>query len=188
MRAFLIASLTVIAVGLTVYFAVSFWVFPVKHRDIVTAAANDFDIDPVLIAAVIKVESNNKPSAVSPKGAIGLMQIMPSTADFVVGLMQKDPEKHTFDVLKTHFSGGENAHFDLENPRDNIIIGTYYLRYLNTHFGDLRTVLYAYNAGEGNVSKWCGSGNTIETTPFNETNKYADRVFDAMKWYKRRFK
>lgn len=89
----------------------------------ITDAARLFDLDPLLIKAVIKRESNFNPKAVSAKGAVGLMQLMPSTAR---------------DMNVT----------DRYDPRDNIFGGSRYLKHLSKLFsGDLDLVLASYNAG-----------------------------------------
>ncbi|RQD64533.1 MAG: lytic transglycosylase domain-containing protein [Desulfonatronovibrio sp. MSAO_Bac4] len=90
-----------------------------------------YSIDPVLIQAMIQVESNFNPVAVSHAGAEGLMQIMPET--------QKDL--------------GLTTPFD---PRDNIEAGTRYFRYLIDRFGDVSLALAAYNAGPGRVERYNG--------------------------------
>jgi soluble lytic murein transglycosylase-like protein len=90
-----------------------------------------YNIDPKLLEAIIKVESNFNPFAVSPKGAMGLMQLLPSTAKRV---------------------GVENV-FDVE---ENVEGGAKYLRTLLDRFGSLELALAAYNAGEGAVQQYGG--------------------------------
>ncbi len=96
---------------------------------IVDEKARSYDVDPLLVHSVIQVESNYDPYALSPKGAEGLMQLIPSTARWL-GV------RNTFD------------------PVDNIDGGVRYLKYLQSIFGDDRLALAAYNAGEGAVARY----------------------------------
>jgi hypothetical protein len=119
---------------------------PGMYAESIRLAARQFDVDPVLVSAVIAAESNFDPRAVSPKGARGLMQLMPSTAS-------------RFGVK------------DVFDPGQNITGGVRYLRYLLDLFeGDLVLALAAYNAGEGVVQSARGIPN------FPETRDYVDRV------------
>jgi len=104
---------------------------PKSIDEIVTEIADKFDIDAGLVKAIIKAESNCNSDAVSPKGAQGLMQLMPSTA--------KD-----LNVSRP---------FD---PRENIVGGVKYIKGLMASYGDLRLALAAYNAGPGTVQKYAG--------------------------------
>ncbi|MBI4689948.1 MAG: lytic transglycosylase domain-containing protein [Nitrospirae bacterium] len=117
-----------------------------SYHPIVHKKAKEHDIDPSLVTAVIKAESNGNPYAVSRKGAMGLMQLMPMTAS---ELQVRNP-------------------FD---PEDNIDGGTRYLRYLIERFnGNLTLALAAYNAGPKVVEKY-GS-----VPPISETRQYVKRV------------
>lgn len=108
-------------------------------------------LDPNLIKAVIKVESNFDPKAVSPKGAIGLMQILPSTAK-LMGV--KDP----FDI------------------KENLDGGCRYLKILLEEFsGDLKLALAAYNAGKENILKYKG------IPPYEETKEYVNKILKIYK-------
>lgn len=100
-----------------------------KVKSLVEEAALQYDVNPALIDSIIQVESNYNPSAVSPKGAQGLMQLMPSTARRL----------------------GVNNSFD---PRENIHGGVKYLKFLQETFKDDRLAIAAYNAGEGAVAKY----------------------------------
>ncbi len=113
----------------------------------ILAAAQAHHVDPALIAAVIKAESNFDPSAISRKGARGLMQLMPATARRL----------------------GVTRAFD---PRENIRGGTAYLAELADRFGDtaVELILAAYNAGERAVEEFGG------VPPYRETRAYVKRV------------
>jgi soluble lytic murein transglycosylase-like protein len=114
--------------------------------DLVDAAAKQYNVDPLLVHSLIQVESGYNPKAVSPKGAQGLMQLMPATAK---GL-------------------GVGNSFD---PRQNIEAGVRHLRQLTEQYrGDLRLALAAYNAGAGAVARY----NTIP--PYPETLNYVYQV------------
>jgi soluble lytic murein transglycosylase-like protein len=114
---------------------------------IVEEAAQKYDVDPLLVHSVIQVESGYNPNAVSPKGAQGLMQLIPSTA-------RRFGVHNVYDV------------------RENVEGGVRYLKYLNSLFpNDLRLTLAAYNAGEASVWKY---GNSVP--PYAETVQYVYRV------------
>jgi soluble lytic murein transglycosylase-like protein len=98
-------------------------------NEIIEHAAERHKVDPLLVHSVIQVESAYNKYAVSPKGAMGMMQLMPATAR----------------------SLGVRNPFD---PRENIEAGVRYLKQLQDTFGDLRHALAAYNAGPGAVSKY----------------------------------
>jgi soluble lytic murein transglycosylase-like protein len=98
-------------------------------RGLVAEASRTFDVNPLLVDSVIQVESNYNPFAVSPKGAQGLMQLMPSTA-------------RRFGVT------------DSFDPKQNIEAGVRYLKFLEETFQDDRLAIAAYNAGEGAVAKY----------------------------------
>lgn len=116
-----------------------------------TAAARRHGLDPALVLAVVKVESAFRPQAVSPKGAQGLMQLMPPTARDL---------------------GVEDA-FD---PEQNLDGGARYLRQLLIRYkGDVKRALAAYNAGPGAVDRHKG------IPPYRETRQYVRRVLDQYK-------
>lgn len=126
---------------------------PAEVEALVQDAAAAHDVDPLLVKSVIAVESNYHPAAVSPKGAMGLMQLMPGTA---------------------RRFGAENA-FD---ARQNIEAGVKYLKYLKGMFPDDRLALAAYNAGVGAVMKYGGIPPYRETKDYVE--KVGKRYGEAL--------
>jgi len=115
---------------------------------IIQKAAKQFGIDPLLIEAVIKQESNGNPNAVSSKGAKGLMQLIDSTASMF--------------GIKNSF-----------NPEENVMGGTQYLKKLLNQFdNNIELALASYNAGPGNVRKYGG------VPPFEETKNYVEKVLN----------
>jgi soluble lytic murein transglycosylase len=164
MRGFILSVIVFAVTIIAIFSAINFFAFPIKFRREIRAAAREFHLNASLVAAVIKVESNFRPDATSRSGARGLMQIMPATADYIAEKMPLDA-------------------FDLAAPGENIRMGAFYLRYLFDKFGDTRTVLIAYNAGEGNVVRWLDGGKKLKKCPFAETNAYVEKVLNAQNYY-----
>lgn len=118
-----------------------------QYAEVIEAAAYRHNLDPALLHAVIRAESSYNPTAVSHKGAMGLMQLMPGTA---ARYGVRDPY----------------------DPTENIYGGARYLSDLLDLFqSDVRLAVAAYNAGENNVIKY---GNRVP--PFQETQEYVARV------------
>jgi soluble lytic murein transglycosylase len=139
--------------------------YPLRYRAIVTGHARNYHLDPALLAAVIYAESKFHADARSTSGAIGLMQLLPSTADGIA----------------LHTGGSKFRHADLYNPEINIRYGAWYLRHLLDKYDDERTALAAYNAGQNNVDRWLASGSGIR---FSETRAYVERVEDLKQTYR----
>ena len=117
--------------------------YPLEYENIVLGHAENYDLDPALIAAVIYRESGFDPDAVSESGAVGLMQLLPATADGIAELT----------------GGSEFRPDDLYEPELNVRYGAFYLRRLLTKYdGDLELALAAYHAGQGNVDRGCETG------------------------------
>lgn len=149
--------------------------YPLHYRSCIFESAHRHGVDPLLVAAVIHTESGFRREAVSSQGALGLMQIMPSTACWAadkMGYIDFTPEM-------------------LFQPAHNIDIGTWYLADLFRQFGDNRAVvLAAYNAGRGHVAAWLageawdGREETLETIPFSETRNFTRRALDTYSRYR----
>jgi soluble lytic murein transglycosylase-like protein len=120
-------------------------------QDYIEEAAAKERLEPALLRALIRVESNFNHKAVSPVGAKGLMQIMPLTAAEL----------------------GNKKALDAHNPRANILAGTHYLRTLINQFeGNVKLAIAAYNAGPNAVTKYRG------IPPYTETRNYVSRVME----------
>lgn len=151
-------------------------VFPLHYRDVVAAKAVKYRVDPFLIIAMVRVESHFNPEARSEKGAVGLMQLMPETADWIYGQM----ERGNFDPALLH------------DPEINVELGVWYLRSLLDEFGaDPVLALAAYNGGRGRVAEWLskeqwtGQRDTLHQIPFPETRSYVERVLTVREWYRK---
>jgi soluble lytic murein transglycosylase-like protein len=129
---------------------------PTAIKEMVERSARAHDVDPLLVEAVIKVESNNNPHAVSPKGAEGLMQLMPPTARML----------------------GVTNSFD---PGQNIEAGVKYLKYLQDLYKDDRLALAAYNAGPGAVDKfkWIPPYKETQNYVYQVGKRYGDARREA---------
>lgn len=141
--------------------------FPTPHLGFVEKYARDNRIKATMVYAVIKAESGFRSSVVSPKGAVGLMQITEPTGEWIAS------------ELRVH---GFTADA-LTDPELNIMFGCWYLSYLLKRFnGNSELALAAYNAGEGTVNRWLDSGaiewkdSRIISLPYKETEQYLVRV------------
>lgn len=150
------------------------YVAPLPYRAIVWKEARANAVNPYLVAAVIRVESSYRPDAVSAKGAVGLMQLIPSTAQWA----SQKADKRTIQPQ------------ELYNPAVNIHLGTWYLTQLLKDFNGNQVLgLAAYNAGARNVADWMAEGKltasstTPENIPFPETKNFVNRVRFYQKVY-----
>jgi soluble lytic murein transglycosylase len=139
--------------------------YPLRYEQIVRGHARHYDLDPDLLAAVIYQESKFEADARSSSGAIGLMQLLPDTAKGIA----------------LHTGGTAFRVQDLYDPEINVRYGAWYLSHLLQKYGDERTALAAYNAGQDNVDRWRRSGRGIQ---FSETRAYVDRVEELKTIYR----
>ena len=139
--------------------------YPLRYEQIVRGHARNYDLDPALLAAVIYQESKFKASARSSSGAVGLMQLLPSTAEGIA----------------LHTGGTAFRVNDLYDPEINVRYGAWYLRHLIEKYGDEETALAAYNAGQDNVDRWRRDGVGIQ---FPETRAYIKRVEELKRIYR----
>jgi soluble lytic murein transglycosylase len=140
--------------------------YPLQYASYVRSHAREHGLDPAFVAAVIYQESKFRSNAKSSSGAIGLMQITPSTARGI--------------AIRTHGSAFHTS--DLYNPEINIRYGAWYLDNLFRKYGSEQLVLAAYNAGQGNVDRWRAADEGIQ---FSETRAYVARVERLQRIYAR---
>ncbi len=147
--------------------------YPLTYKEEILKAAEDYNLEPEFICAVIHTESGFNPDAESPVGAKGLMQLMPET---FLWLSQKR---------------GQNLDESMLNvPYINIDYGCYYLRYLTDTYGDLYTACASYNAGTV-VTDWLKNpdysqdGVALYSIPYPETSQYVEKIKKTEEIYTR---
>lgn len=147
---------------------------PLKYTEYVDKYSEMYGVPRSVIYSVIKTESGFTSNAVSTAGAIGLMQLMPSTFTW---LCEKQGEE-----LDTGL---------LYDPETNIRYGTYYLSYLYEQFGLWETVYAAYNCGPGRVKEWqsdteySDSNGILKNIPISETASYVKKVSKSAEIYEK---
>jgi soluble lytic murein transglycosylase len=152
--------------------------YPLDHAQEIRAEAQRQRLDPALVASVIYRESGFVPDSRSNRGAVGLMQVLPSTAQTIA----RQPERP---------SPPPNR---LEDPGVNIAYGTWILRYLIDKFHSVPVALAAYNAGEANVRRWMDRAQARgvafrvpDDIPFAETRHFVTDVESTRRLYRRAY-
>jgi len=146
--------------------------YPISYIEEIQKYSSEYGVDPKVVLAIMRVESNFKSDAVSKVNAKGLMQVLPDTAKHVAKLLNIDVNS-----------------LDLNDPETNVKIGTYYLKYLMQNFSNMNTVYAAYNGGIGNVNTWLkdskysSDGVTLYNIPSAEAKNYVKKVNKALKAY-----
>lgn len=152
--------------------------YRLTYRDEIAKWAKEFQLDPFLVAAVIHCESSNQPQAVSSSGAIGLMQIMPETGEWIAGKLAITEYTVTM----------------LEEPAINVRFGCWYLRFLLDRYDKaIEHAVAAYNAGHGNVDTWLkdpalSKDGKLTEIPFAQTSAYVTKVMRAYEKYEDLYK
>ena len=145
---------------------------PVRYQSEIDKYAEKFALDKELLTSLIYVESRFDKHSESPKGALGLMQLMPTTAYWIA-------EKLEYKNFKLD---------DLHDPEINIKFGSWYFAYLYQKFDkNLIIAIAAYNAGENNVRNWISEGwegELQQKLPFSETDNFVRRVISTKDYYK----
>lgn len=147
--------------------------YPTEYSEYVEQAASDYDLEPSIIYGIIRTESNFNPDAQSSAGAYGIMQMMPSSFEWLQELR------------------GEAGMYDAEalfDPEICIDYGSYLIRYFLDYYGNEQCAIAAYNAGFV-VSDWLANpeyssdGETLDDIPYPETNNYVTKVQKAKEMY-----
>lgn len=156
------------------YQAYQYASYPLSYEDTIAAASKKYNVNEALICGIIKTESNFNPDAVSSAGAIGIMQVMPATLEW----------------MQYAYRDGEETEEELYNPEFNIDVGTQVMSVLLEYYdGCLETAICAYNAGLGNVDEWLKNpeyshdGKTLDEIPYPETRNYVQRVITNKNMY-----
>ena len=148
-------------------------IYPEEYYEIVIKYSKDYSIPAALTFAVIKTESNFDKDVISSAGAMGLMQIMPSTYEW---------------LAQAKFNETANVSL-LFDPETNIRYGTYYLQYLYTKFGTWEKALIAYNWGEGNfkrhLDEYGYTEGDYDSIPITETRNYVKKVLHHWEKYEK---
>lgn len=177
-----IAAIAVLA-GAIVFFITNFYEdtkknleelnYPQKYSEYVDKAAEEYGLDPALIYAVIRTESGFDADAQSDAGACGVMQMMPSSFEW---------------LQEKRGCAGEYSEDDLFNPEICIDYGSYLLKYFYDYYGTERSAVAAYNAGFV-VGDWLADSNyssdgiNLDSIPYPETSNYVERVESAKEMY-----
>lgn len=172
--------LLVLTLAATVLFAcfqdrINRWEYPLKYEEYVTYYADKYSIDPLILYAFIRTESNFNPQAESSAGARGLMQIT----------------EVTFDWIKSKIAPTEDLTFDsLYDPETNIRFGCYFVSYcLLRYQDDLATAAAAYHSGWGTVdellaqAEYSADGQTLDHYPYPQMRLYVKKITDSYRRY-----
>lgn len=170
----LIIIILLIIVGFVGFSSAIDMFHPNEYTNYINEYSKEYNLDPILVRAVIETESKYNPNATSNVGAKGLMQITDSTGQWIadqIGIKDFNPEM-------------------LFDPKINIEFGCWYLANLNNEFHNEDNVAAAYNAGRNNVKQWLQNkqyskdGQVLDVIPFSETATYVKRINFYEKVYK----
>lgn len=152
-------------------------IHPLEYSSFVQKYSKENNLSEAFVYSVIKCESSFDPTAVSPIGAIGLMQITEETFEWIKFRMKDSSEEDT-------------VYSDLFDPEKNIKYGTFLLSILIEEFDTEHNALCAYHAGRGSLQKWLKNtqysqdGKNISYIPFDDTRAYVERVLKIKEIYK----
>lgn len=172
---FILLFLILIGIGLFIAPMLEKRIYLLEYEDTILRYSQEYELDPYFVAAVIHCESEFDANAQSPKGALGLMQIMPKTGEWIATKV----EEPSYTQEK------------LYSPEVNIKFGCWYLSYLQRKYSkDIVLTLAGYNAGPGTVDKWLkdellSSAGELKSIPYEETKNYVEKVQNAYKKYQK---
>ena len=147
--------------------------YPIYWSNEINISGDKLELDPFLIIALIREESYFNELAKSKTGAVGLMQIMPQTANYMIGKLN---------VSQTA---------DIQDARTNLYLGCNYLQYLKSRLNNDLYVIAAYNGGEGSTQRWIKNFNGndydefVENITYEETRHYVKKIFRTYQMYKK---
>lgn len=157
--------LTIIIVVVAVSYIILQNHYPIKYSNIIDKYSYLYHLDKSLVYSTINVESSFKCDSVSKSNAMGLMQLLPTTADDVANRLN---------IIK----------YDIFDPDTNIMFGCYYLRYLlDIYDQNIDYTIMAYNAGLGTVNSWLKNDILDNEIPYKETRDYLKKIKFNMKIY-----
>lgn len=149
--------------------------YPHEYEEYVLKYAKAYDIDPDIVWAVIKTESDFDPNATSNVGARGLMQIMEDTCQWI----------------KTKLDDDTTTFEQMYDPETNIRFGSFFISYLYREFGSYETAIAAYHAGRGAAGQWLKNeeyskdGVTLDKIPIDDTEYYVYKVMSCYEMYQK---
>ena len=163
----ILAAFVIVLLALFMMSLVIRILYPLAYKDIIFQVSVENKLEPALVAAIIKTESNFRPGAESKVGAKGLMQITTPTGRWIASKLNIQDYREDM----------------LFEPAVNIQFGCWYLRYLHNYYdGNWGLAIAAYNGGHGNVDKWLkdknisNDGKNLHNIPFRETRHYVNKI------------
>ena len=165
MKKSIIILLIIILVMVAALAAISYISYPLKYTELVTKYSTKYNLDPSLVYSTINVESSFNSDSISKSNAMGLMQLLPTTANDIATRLNK-------------------FEYNILDPDTNIEFGCYYLRYLlDMYNGNLDYAIIAYNAGLGTLNNWLENNISMDDIPYQETKEYLKKIKFNIKIY-----
>ncbi|MFN3739772.1 MAG: transglycosylase SLT domain-containing protein [Thermodesulfovibrionales bacterium] len=170
------------------------FLYPFIYPELLLNVSRLYAVDPYLLLSIIREESRYNPGAISPAGAMGLMQIMPYTAERLIRATTFNHQERSQKILNTFLlqyrKNNSNYLQKLYDPELNIHLGALYFKRLLEQYKEIPLAIAAYNAGEGAVDSWLKKGYSsvdefIEDIPYGETMNYVKRVLTTYEKYLR---